>query len=105
MPSFWVRRRVTGRRAGEPLKFSGKNRRTAYSDGMKTVLDFLRHWAEGQPFRPFTLRLEDGRGILVTRPSHIACSDDGETIAVFLPDDTLEIIAQKSVTSLQEPRV
>ena len=72
---------------------------------MKTVLDYLQHWAEGQPFRPFTLRLEEGRGILVTRPAHIACSDDGETIAVFLPDGTLEIIAQKSVTSLQEPRV
>ena len=72
---------------------------------MKTVLDYVRHWAEGQPFRPFTLRLEDGRGIVVTRLAHIACSDDGETIAVFLPDGTLEIIAQKSVTSLQEARV
>ncbi len=72
---------------------------------MKTVLDYVRHWAEGQPFRPFTLRLEDGRGIAVTRLAHIACSDDGETIAVFLRDGTLEIIAQKSVTSLQEPRV
>jgi len=71
---------------------------------MKTVLDYLQRWAEGQPFRPFTLRLEDGRAILVTRPSHIACSDTGQTIAVFLPDGTLEVIAQKSVTSLQESR-
>lgn len=72
---------------------------------MKTVLDFVRKWSEGEPFQPFTLRLENGRAIPVTRLSHIACSDTGETIAVFLPDGTLEIIAQKSVTSVQESRL
>jgi hypothetical protein len=71
---------------------------------VKTVLDYVKKWAEGQPFRPFSLRLAGGRAIPVTRLSHIACSDTGETIAVFLPDGSLEIIAQKSVTSLQESR-
>lgn len=77
---------------------------TGYSPDMKTVRDYLQRWAEGQPFRPFVLRLEDGRAIPVTRLAHVACSDAGETIAVFLPDGTLEIIAQKSVASLQESR-
>ena len=72
--------------------------------GMKTMLDCVKRWAEGQPFRPFTLRLEDGRAIPVRRLARVACSDTGETIAVFLPDGSLEIIAQKSVTSLQEVR-
>jgi hypothetical protein len=40
----------------------------------------------------------------VTRLAHLACSDSGETMAVFSPDGTLEIIAQKSVTSIQESR-
>ncbi|MBI4662013.1 MAG: hypothetical protein HY735_24590 [Verrucomicrobia bacterium] len=71
---------------------------------METLLDYVRRWTEGQPFRPFTLRLEDGRAIPVTRLAHIACSDSGETVAVFLPDGNLEIIAQKSITSLQEIR-
>ncbi len=71
---------------------------------MTTVIDYVKRWAEGQPFRPFTIRLEDGRAIPVTRLAHIACSDDGETMAVYLPDGTLEIIAQKSITSLQEAR-
>ena len=71
---------------------------------MKTLIDYVRRWAEGEPFRPFSLRLEDGRSIPVTRLAHLACSDSGETIAVFLPDGTLEIIAQKSVTSVQESR-
>jgi hypothetical protein len=66
------------------------------------MLDYVRRWAEGQPFRPFTLRLEDGRAITVTRLAHIACSDTGETIAVFQPDGNLEILTQKSITSLQE---
>ncbi len=66
------------------------------------MLDYVRRWAEGQPFRPFILRLEDGRAITVTRLAHIACSDSGETIAVFQPDGNLEILAQKSITSLQE---
>lgn len=75
-----------------------------YCEDMQTVLDYLQRWAEGQPFRAFTLRLEDGRAIPVTRPSHIACSETGQTIAVFLPDGALEIIPQKSITSLQETR-
>lgn len=66
------------------------------------MLDYVRRWADGQPFRPFTLRLEDGRSIPVTRLAHIACSDTGETIAVFLPDGNLEILTSKSITSLQE---
>ena len=69
---------------------------------MKTLIDYVRRWTEGEPFRPFTLRLEDGRSIPVTRLAHFACSDSGETVAVFLPDGTLEIIAQKSITSVQE---
>jgi hypothetical protein len=73
-----------------------------YFAAMKTVMDFVRRWAEGEPFRPFTIRLEDGRAIPVTRLAHVACSDSGETLAVFLPDGSLEIIAQKSVSSLQE---
>ena len=71
---------------------------------MKTLIDYVRRWTEGEPFRPFTLRLEDGRSIPVTRLAHLACSDSGETVAVFLPDGTLEIIAQKSITSVQESR-
>jgi hypothetical protein len=66
------------------------------------MLDYVRRWADGQPFRPFTLRLEDGRAIPVTRLAHLACSDTGETIAVFLPDGNLEILTSKSITSLQE---
>lgn len=73
-----------------------------YFAAMKTVMDFVRRRAEGEPFRPFTIRLEDGRAIPVTRLAHVACSDSGETLAVFLPDGSLEIIAQKSVSSLQE---
>lgn len=69
---------------------------------MITLLDYVRRWAEGQPFRPFTLRLEDGRAITVTRLAHLACSDTGETIAVFQPDGNLEILTQKGITSLQE---
>ena len=75
-----------------------------YSNTMKTVIDYVRRWAEGEPFRPVIRRLDDGRAIPVTRLAHIACSDTGETVAVFLPDGTLEIIAQKSVISLQEAR-
>ena len=72
---------------------------------MKTVREYLQRWAEGERFRPFVLRLKDGRAIPVTRPAHVARSDAGETIAVFLPDGTLEVIAQKSITSFQESRV
>jgi hypothetical protein len=71
---------------------------------MKSLLEYVRRWSEGQPFRPFTIRLEDGRAIPVNRLSHVACSDSGKTVAVFLPDGTLEVIDQKSITSLQEAR-
>jgi hypothetical protein len=64
------------------------------------IFDYVRRWAEGEPFRPFIIRLEEGRALPVRRLSNIACSDDGKTVALFLPDGNLEILAQKSITSL-----
>lgn len=44
------------------------------------------------PFRPFTLRLADGRGLYVPHPEYVAYSPNGRTAAVVDEDSDFEII-------------
>ena len=39
--------------------------------------DQVRSMKTAQPFRPFFVRMADGRSLAVTQPEFIACSVDG----------------------------
>ena len=54
-----------------------------------------------QPFRPFALRLADGELVRVDHPEFIARSPSGRTVVVFGSDDSMMILDQFLVTSLE----
>ncbi len=57
---------------------------------------------QARPFRPFTLRLADGRGVHVAHPEVLAFLGAGRTIAVSDPKtDHFELIDLLLVNSVQ----
>jgi hypothetical protein len=45
-----------------------------------------------QPFRPFTIRMADGRTFPVDHPDFIALSPSGRTVIIFQRDDSYGIL-------------
>ncbi len=45
-----------------------------------------------QPFRPFTIRMADGRAFPVDHPDFIALSPSGRTVIIFQRDDSYSIL-------------
>lgn len=54
-----------------------------------------------QPFRPFTIRMADGRMFPVMHPDFVAQSPTGRTVIVYLPDDTYSVLDLLLMTELQ----
>ena len=45
-----------------------------------------------QPFRPFTIRMADGRAFEVTHRDFVALSQSGRTVIVFQPDESYSVL-------------
>ncbi|MEX2138204.1 MAG: hypothetical protein WD894_03005 [Pirellulales bacterium] len=45
-----------------------------------------------QPFRPFTIRMADGRAFEVVHPDFIAQSQSGRTVIVFHGDESYSVL-------------
>ncbi|MDX1968498.1 MAG: hypothetical protein SFV23_15075 [Planctomycetaceae bacterium] len=54
-----------------------------------------------QPFRPFTIRMADGRTFDVTHPDFVAQSPSGRTVIVFQPDESYSVLDLLLMTELQ----
>jgi hypothetical protein len=65
------------------------------------TIDQLRKLHEARPFQAFDILLADGRTFAVGHPELLAQSPAGRTIAVGVPDGTIEIIDLLLVTSLK----
>ncbi len=61
----------------------------------------LRAVRHALPFRPFRMRLADGRHLDVLHGDFLSQSPTGRTVIVYNPDDTFEIIDLLLVTSLE----
>jgi hypothetical protein len=55
------------------------------SEQFKTILRL-------EPFRPFRIRMADGRSFDVQHPDFIAQSPSGRTVIVFQPDDSYSVL-------------
>ena len=54
-----------------------------------------------QPFRPFTIRMADGRTFPVVHPDFVAQSPSGRTVIVFQADESYSILDLLLMTELQ----
>jgi hypothetical protein len=54
-----------------------------------------------QPFRPFTIRMVDGRFFPVAHPDFVALSPSGRTAIVFQQDETYSVLELHFVSALQ----
>jgi hypothetical protein len=45
-----------------------------------------------QPFRPFTIRMVDGRSFGVAHPDFVAQSQSGRTVIVFQADESYSVL-------------
>ena len=63
-------------------------------------IDDIRRQFEERPFRPFTIRIADGRSVKVDHPEFMALSSEGETFVVHEPGGGWRIIDTDAVTEL-----
>lgn len=54
-----------------------------------------------QPFRPFTIRMADGRAFEVGHPDFVALSQSGRTVIVTQPDEDFSVLALLLMSELQ----
>ncbi len=54
-----------------------------------------------QPFRPFTIRMVDGRSFEVSHPDFVAQSPSGRTVIVFQPDESYSVLDLLLMSELQ----
>jgi hypothetical protein len=54
-----------------------------------------------QPFRPFTIRMADGRAFPVAHPDFVALSPSGRTVIVFQSDESYGVLDLPLMSELQ----
>lgn len=60
----------------------------------------LRAWWDADPFRPFTIRLSDGRTHRVPGRDSLSLSPGGRRAIVFRPDESFSLIDVSLVAGL-----
>jgi hypothetical protein len=54
--------------------------------------ELFRTTLHQQPFRPFTIRMADGRAFGVAHPDFVAQSPSGRTVIIFQPDESYGVL-------------
>lgn len=55
------------------------------------------------PFRPFNVRMVDGRTFYVTHPDFVARSPTGRTIVIYTADGTHSVLDLRLISELEFP--
>ena len=56
-----------------------------------------------QPFRPFTIRMVDGRSFTINHPDFVMVSPTGRAAIVFEPDDSYSVVDLVLMNELEVP--
>jgi hypothetical protein len=65
--------------------------------------DELRATLRQDPFRPFTIRMVDGRSFRVAHRDYLALSPSGRTVIVFQPDESYSVLDMLLMSELEVP--
>jgi len=65
------------------------------------TIEQLNNAKNATPFRPFTIRLADGRSFLVRHPDFLSRSPSGRTIIVHGDNDSYSVLDLLLVTELE----
>mgnify|MGYP003395143512 CR=1 FL=1 len=57
-----------------------------------------------KPFKPFVIRLTDGRGLLVKQACNLAIAPSGQSLAYTKPDDGFVLFELTEVEKLERPK-
>ncbi len=63
-------------------------------------IDDLKKVYQARPFKPFIIRVADGREYKVIHPEFLAFSSSGRSLVVSTPEDVFEIIDTMMIASL-----
>jgi hypothetical protein len=77
----------------------GARRIVGYNSGMTT--EQFRAILHQQPFRPFTIRMVDGRAFDVEQPDFVALSQSGRTVIITQPDENFSVLDLLLMSELQ----
>jgi hypothetical protein len=61
----------------------------------------MRAMREANPFRPFNIRLADGRALNVPHRDFVSQSPGGRTIIVYRPDESFSVVDLYLVAELE----
>lgn len=65
------------------------------------TIEQVRNFYNVQPFQPFVIHLADGRQVSVHSREFMMTAPTGRTIAVYQPDETMNVIDLLLVTDLE----
>ena len=60
--------------------------------GLAMTIEQLRLVHRAQPFKPFTIKMADGRSVLVPHSEFLSVSPTGRTVIVHHEDDSYSVI-------------
>ena len=63
-------------------------------------IDDLKKVYQARPFKPFIIRVADGREYQVAHPEFMAISPSGRSLVVYTPEDVFEVIDTMMIASL-----
>jgi len=63
--------------------------------------DQLRAAHRSTPFRPFTIRMADGRTFFIAHPDFLSMSPAGRTVVIYQSDDSASIVDLLLMTELE----
>jgi len=68
------------------------------------TIEQLRAVYDAQPFRPFVMHLADGQTVPVHGRELIMAAPSGQTVFVYQPDDSFNIVDPPMITDLEFTR-
>ena len=66
------------------------------------TIEGLKPWVEATPFKPFVMRLSNGRAVHVRHPELLARSPSGRTVLVYTSGDAFEMVDLLHVMTISQ---